>query len=107
MWTKIGGTQPLSERVKSLTRLPLCVMCFVSGPVGPASAQDLSPVTNMFNTVLGFLTGPIGLAIGTIAVIGCGYLLMMGRLHWAWFASILVGLVLIFFADDIVSALQP
>lgn len=67
-----------------------------------ASAQDLSPVSNMLTTVQIALTGPIGRAIATIAVIGVGYACFLGRLNWTLFAMVLVGAVLVFFADDLI-----
>ena len=63
----------------------------------PAFAQDLSPIQTMLETVEAALTGPIG-----IAVIGTGFMCMMGRLNWGWFASVIIGIVLIFSAGTIV-----
>lgn len=67
-----------------------------------AWAQDLSPVSTMLQTVQAALTGPIGKAIATIAVIAVGYACFLGRLNWTLFAMVLVGAVLVFFADDLV-----
>ncbi len=36
----------------------------------PALAQDLSPIQTMLETVEAALTGPIGIAVSTLAVIG-------------------------------------
>ncbi|ATG38082.1 Type IV secretory pathway, VirB2 component (pilins) (plasmid) [Phaeobacter piscinae] len=68
-----------------------------------ASAQDLSPIQTMLETVESALTGPIGIAVATLAVIGTGFMCMMGRLNWGWFASVIVGIVLIFSAGTIVA----
>lgn len=67
-----------------------------------ALAQDLSPVSNMLTTVQTALTGPIGRAIATIAIIAVGYACFLGRLNWTLFAMVLVGAVLVFFADDLI-----
>lgn len=69
---------------------------------GMALAQDLSPVSNMLTTVQAALTGPIGKAVATIAVIGVGYACFLGRLNWTLFAMVLIGAVLVFFADDLI-----
>lgn len=69
----------------------------------PAIAQDLSPIQTMLETVEAALTGPIGIAVSTLAVIGTGFMSMMGRLNWGWFASVVVGIVLIFSAGTIVA----
>ncbi len=69
---------------------------------GIASAQDLSPVSNMLASVQAALTGPIGKSIAVIAVIGVGFACLLGRLNWTLFGMVLVGCVLIFFAGDII-----
>lgn len=68
----------------------------------PALAQDLSPIQTMLETIEAALTGPIGIAVATLAVIGTGFMCMMGRLNWGWFASVVIGIVLIFSAGTIV-----
>lgn len=68
----------------------------------PSFAQDLSPIQTMLETVEAALTGPIGIAVATLAVIGTGFMCMMGRLNWGWFASVIIGIVLIFSAGTIV-----
>jgi len=69
----------------------------------PAQAQDLSPIQNMLESVESALTGPIGISVATLAVIGTGFMCMMGRLNWGWFASVIIGIVLIFSAGTIVA----
>ena len=69
----------------------------------PAYAQDLSPIQNMLESVEAALTGPIGIAVATLAIIGTGFMCMMGRLNWGWFASVIIGIVLIFSAGTIVA----
>ena len=68
----------------------------------PALAQDLSPIQTMLETIEAALTGPIGIAVATLAVISTGFMCMMGRLNWGWFASVVIGIVLIFSAGTIV-----
>lgn len=68
-----------------------------------AHAQDFAPITTMFQTVAAALTGPVGLAVTTIAVIVAGYLCFMGRLNMVFFVSVLIGAVMVFGASDIVA----
>ena len=68
----------------------------------PALAQDLSPIQTMLETIEAALTGPIGIAVATLAVIGTGFMCMMGRLNWGWFASVVIGIVVIVSAGTIV-----
>ena len=67
------------------------------------NAQDLSPIQSMLESVEAALTGPIGISVATLAVIGTGFMCMMGRLNWGWFASVIIGIVLIFSAGTIVA----
>lgn len=79
------------------------IMLAASALAAPAAAQDLSPIQNMLESVEAALTGPIGISVATLAVIGTGFMCMMGRLNWGWFASVIIGIVLIFSAGTIVS----
>ena len=78
----------------------LAILVFWATPV---LAQDLSPIQEMLETIEAALTGPIGIAVATLAVIGTGFMCMMGRLNWGWFASVIIGIVLIFSAGTIVA----
>lgn len=87
---------------KHIIRLT-AMMLAVTALAAPAAAQDLSPIQNMLESVEAALTGPIGISVATLAVIGTGFMCMMGRLNWGWFASVIIGIVLIFSAGTIVS----
>ncbi len=69
----------------------------------PAQAQDLSPITSMLTTIETAMTGPIGIAVCTIALVGTGFMCLMGRLNWSWFIAVLVGIVLVASAPTIVA----
>lgn len=85
----------LRLRLLAATTLALCST--------PAFAQDLSPIQNMLTAIVAALTGPIGIAVATLAVVGTGFMCMMGRLNWGWFASVVIGIVLIIYAGTIVA----
>ena len=69
----------------------------------PALAQDLFPIRDMLETVEAALTGHIGIAVAALAIIGTGFMCMMGRSNWGWFAAVVIGIVLIFSAGTIVA----
>ncbi len=69
----------------------------------PAAAQDLSPVTNMLTAIGTALTGPLGRAIGLIALAGVGILFLTGRMNWMYAGSVVVGLVILFGAATILA----
>ena len=56
----------------------------------------------MLEAVEAALTGPIGIAVATIAMIGAGFMCMMGRMNLGWFAAVFIGVVIIFSADTII-----
>lgn len=69
----------------------------------PAMAQDLSPITGMLNSIGTALTGPVGRALGLVALAAVGILFMLGRMNWMFAASIFVGLVILFGASTILA----
>ena len=84
------------------TRQGIKLGLLLSLAASPALAQDLSPIQTMLESVESALTGPIGISVATLAVIGTGFMCMMGRLNWGWFASVIIVIVLIFSAGTIV-----
>lgn len=68
-----------------------------------AHAQDIAPVTSTLDALHAFLQSTAIRTLAAITVIGLGITAMLGRLRWAWAASIIGGIVLIFGADAIVS----
>ena len=71
----------------------------------PALAQDLSPITTFFNTLGTAITGPVGRALGVVAIAGAGFAFMAGRMNWMILGSILIGLVLVFGAATILGGM--
>lgn len=69
----------------------------------PAAAQDLSPITTMLTSIGTALTGPVGRALGLVALAAVGILFMMGRMNWMFAASVIVGLVIVFGAATILA----
>ena len=90
----------MSKHRKTRQRIKLGLL--LSLAASPTLAQDLSPIQTMLESVESALTGPIGISVATLAVIGTGFMCMMGRLNWGWFASVIIGIVLIFSAGTIV-----
>lgn len=69
----------------------------------PAAAQDLSPITTFFQTIGTALTGPVGRAIGLVALAACGILFMTGNMSWRFAGSVLIGIVILFGAATILA----
>lgn len=69
----------------------------------PAAAQDLSPITTMLQAIGTALTGPVGRALGLVALAAVGILFLTGRMNWLYAASVVVGLVILFGAATILA----
>ncbi len=72
----------------------------------PAWAQDLAPLENVVDFLVGFLTGAFARSVAIIAVAVLGYLGLTGRLRWGVAGSVIVGIALIFGAATIVDAVS-
>ena len=92
-------TEP--ARVRALLVLGLATAAALAA--GPAMAQDLSAISDMFTNIITALTGPVGQGLATIAVIGSGIACLLGRLNFGWFASVLIGVAVIFGGPGIVA----
>lgn len=81
-----------------------CIACIVAFLFSsPAFAQDLSPVTSMLQTIGTALTGPVGRALGLVALAAVGILFLTGRMNWLYAGSVVVGLVILFGAATILA----
>lgn len=69
----------------------------------PAAAQDLSPITSMLQSIGTALTGPVGRALGLVALAAIGILFLTGRMNWMYAASVVIGLVILFGAATILA----
>jgi len=69
----------------------------------PAAAQDLSPITTMLQQIGTALTGPVGRALGLVALAAVGILFLTGRMNWLYAGSVVIGLVILFGAATILA----
>ena len=69
----------------------------------PAAAQDLSPITTMLQAIGTALTGPVGRALGLVALAAVGILFLTGRMNWLYAGSVVIGLVILFGAATILA----
>ena len=69
--------------------------------IAPAAAQDLSPITTMINNVANALTGPVGIALGILALAIVGVTLAMGRLDFVRAGAVFLGLAILYGAAAI------
>ncbi|MGB7334442.1 MAG: TrbC/VirB2 family protein [Salaquimonas sp.] len=89
--------------LKSPLKIAVLAVATCAIMVSPAVAQDLSPVTSMLQSIGTALTGPVGRALGLVAVAAIGILFLTGRMNWLYAASVVVGLVILFGAATILA----
>ena len=71
----------------------------------PALAATLDPIQNIVDEIVTALTGPLGIAIGTLIIAGTGLGAAMGRLEWRTFFMAFIGLVMVYGAATIVAGI--
>lgn len=72
----------------------------------PALAQDLAPINDMFTAIGAALTGPLGRAIGLVAIAAVGIAFFTGRMNWMFAGSVVLGLAMIFGAGTILAGFE-
>lgn len=74
---------------------------------GPAQAQeiDLSPVQNVLQGIVDALTGPLGLVLGTLALIGVFVTWLLGYIDFQRALYVVVAVVGVAAAPTIVGAI--
>ncbi|MDD9908695.1 MAG: TrbC/VirB2 family protein [Ahrensia sp.] len=89
----------LNSWAKTLGLTLIATLLFTS----PAAAQDLSPITTMLQQIGTALTGPVGRALGLVALAAVGILFLTGRMNWLYAGSVVIGLVILFGAATILA----
>ncbi|MFK7844044.1 MAG: TrbC/VirB2 family protein [Rhodothermales bacterium] len=89
--------------LKPFLKPGLLGMLVAIAAVSPAAAQDLSPITTMLTAIGTALTGPVGRALGLVALAAVGVLFLTGRMNWLYAGSVVVGLVILFGAATILA----
>jgi type IV secretion system protein VirB2 len=80
---------------------------------GPALAQsaNLDPagsgvILGAVNWVQGTLLGAVATAVAVIAVAGCGFMMLTGRMNWRYGGMVILGCFVLFGASAIVGGLR-
>lgn len=84
---------------RALTAVLLVGLCAIQ--MSPAFAQFTGTGTQATNWVVELLTPLIPLAVAVV-----GILAWTGRINWAWFVGAIVGTILFFGRDQVVSLLR-
>lgn len=75
--------------------------------VSPVLAQsiDLDPVTNLLQGIIDTITGPLGIAIATLAVVGIGLSWFFGIIDFRQAMFVVIAIAIVASAATIVSAI--
>lgn len=62
----------------------------------PSYAQNFNGLETFLGKLVGAITGPIGIAIAALAVMGVGFSFMMGHMDWSYAAAVILGIAVVF-----------
>lgn len=100
--TQSGNIAPTRESITQGIVSAIMLSCLISSP---AFAATLDPIQNIVNEIVTALTGPLGIALGTLIIAGTGLGAAMGRLEWRTFFMAFIGLVMVYGAATIVAGI--
>lgn len=73
--------------------------------INQSAAQDFAGVTTFLDAIVTAITGPIGVAISSLAVMAVGFSFMTGRMDWTFAVAIILGIAIVFGAASFVKGL--
>ena len=85
----------------------VCACSFIIA--GPALAQDPAGsgvILGAVNWVQGTLLGAVATAVAVIAVAGCGFMMLTGRMNWRYGGMVILGCFILFGASAIVGGIR-
>lgn len=83
----------------------ICPLMALAVIATPAYAATLDPLQSIIDEIVAFITGPGGIALGTIVIAATGLGAAMGRFEWRTFFMAFIGLVMVFGASTIVGGI--
>jgi type IV secretion system protein VirB2 len=94
------------------TWLALTILC-TAAIASPALAQgaNLDPagsgvILGAVNWVQGTLLGAVATSVAVIAVAGCGFMMLTGRMNWRYGGMVILGTFILFGAGAIVGGIR-
>ena len=80
-------------------------LALTAGSPALAQAVDLSPVQNVLQSIINAITGPLGIAIGTLALMGVFLGWFFGYIDWSRALYVLIAVVGIAAAPAIIATI--
>lgn len=87
----------------------VCLVAFEPSIAAAAAgnANAFGNIDAVAGRILGFVTGPFGRTVATIAVVVLGMMAMFGKLAWDHAIKVIFGIAIVFGAASIIDALTP
>lgn len=100
------NTLPISAFNLALCALlALSLFMLMTSPALAAGTIDLSPITSILTGIANTLTGPLGKAMATLAVIGIGAAWLMGYVDFRTVIYVVAGIAIVAGAATIVNTM--
>jgi type IV secretion system protein VirB2 len=89
----------------------VCVWAIMVASPALAQSANLDPagsgvILGAVNWVQGTLLGAVATAVAVIAVAGCGFMMLTGRMNWRYGGMVILGLFILFGASAIVGGIR-
>ncbi len=94
------------QRNIKIYRLVFAVITYLVLSAQPSAAQEFSGITSFIQSIVDALTGPLGVACASIAVIAIGFVFMLGRMDWTFAISVIFGIAIVFGGASFVAGLS-
>ena len=102
----MNNTIPVSAFNQALCALlAVGLLVLMTSPALAAGTINLSPITNILTGIADTLTGPLGKAMATLAVIGIGAAWLMGYVDFRTVVYVVAGIAIVAGAATIVNAM--
>ncbi|MEN9855668.1 MAG: hypothetical protein RLZZ157_794 [Pseudomonadota bacterium] len=91
--------------------LALCLWATTAAMPALAQSANLDPagsgvILGAVNWVQGTLLGAVATAVAVIAVAGCGFMMLTGRMNWRYGGMVILGCFILFGASAIVGGIR-
>lgn len=81
------------------------IITIVLTDVSLAQSPNFSGIESFLNAIVNAVTGPIGVAIASLAVMGVGFSFMTGHMDWTYAAAVVLGIAVVFGGATLVGGL--
>lgn len=94
--------------IRPFRRSPAAFAVLAAAPASALASDPAGsgPILNALTWVQGTLLGNVATAVAVIAVAVVGFMMLSGRIHWRFGATVILGCFVLFGATTIVAGIQ-